>query len=467
MSKDLREFLSLAKKAGPEFYVEVKKPLKPELEKDVLQLKLYKERGLSPVIYCPVIKGSKLPLVSNIFGSYELLGLALGLEPKKATKSQIFHDYLKKKNELKPVKKVPASQAPVKEVILKGKDVDLGVLPLIYHAERNSKKYVPIGQMVCRNPDTGVLNVGVYRHEVKGKDKLGAMFVPDHHAAYHARRYAELGKPMEVAIFIGHHPAVALGSLFKGAMDVNELEVAGGLLGESLRVTKAETVDLPVPADAEIVIEGVLDPKKMTTDGPFSEWEGYYGIELKCYVINITCITMRKDAIYHDLAPSQIEHTMAAALNQAAAVYDAVKAVVPTVKDVYLPHSGRSNIVGYVQIAKRVPGESNRAGIAAVNALSCLKIAVVVDEDIDIYNEDEVIWAIATRTTPDRDITILPRVLGDPLSPTSYDELRQKRGVMITKMVIDATKPLETPFPTVVTPPKDLWQSMKLDDYIK
>ncbi len=94
-------------------------------------------------------------------------------------------------------------------------------------------------------------------------------------------------------------------------------------------------------------------------------------------------------------------------------------------------------------------------------------MVVVVDEDIDPYNEEEVMWAIVTRTTPDKDITILPRVLGDPLSPVSYDEARQKRGIMITKMVIDATKPMETPFPTSVIPPKDLWESMKLEDYIK
>ena len=466
MNKDLRQFLQVAKAAGPEFYVEAKKPLKPELEKDVLQFKLY-QAGRAPVIYCPKIRGSKLPLVSNLFGSYELLGLALGLDPQKATKSDIFHAYRMKKDERKPVKVIPASKAPVKEVILRGDDADLGLLPINLHAELNCGKYISVGQMVCKDPDTGIPNVGIYRHHVKGKDKLGVMLVPDHHAAYIARRYAELGKTMEVAIFLGHHPAVALGSLYKGPMGVNELEIAGGLLGEPLEVIPAETVDLPVPAHAEIVIEGTLDPRNMVTDGPFSEWEGYYGIELKCYLIQVKCITMRKDAIYHDLAPSQREHNFATALNQSCAVYDAVKAVVPTIKDVYLPYSGRCNIIGYVSIAKRVPGESNRAALAAVNSVSCLKIVVVVDEDIDVYNEEEVIWAIATRTTPDTDITILPRLLGDPLSPTSYDELRQKRGVMITKMTIDATKPINLPFPTRVAPPKDLWNAMKLEDYLQ
>jgi len=466
MSKDLRQFLQAAKEAGPDFYVEVKKPLRPKFEKDVLQLKLDGE-GRFPVIYCPEIEGSKLPLVSNLFGSYELLALALGLDPKVATKADMIREYRKKQSEAKPVQIVPPSEAPVKEVILRGKDVDLGLLPFNHHAELNSGKYISIGHMVCKEPDTGILNVGVYRHEVKGKDQLGAMLLPAHHAAYIARRYAELGKAMEVAIFVGHHPAVAFASTWMGGMEVNELELMGGFLGEPLQVTQGETVDLPVPAHAEIVIEGTIDPSNMVTDGPFAEWEGYYGTELKCYLIQVTCITMRKDAIYHDLAPSQREHNLACVPGYTIAVYDAVKQVVPTVKEVYLPFSGRCILIAYVSIAKRVPGEGMRAALAAVNAVAATKIVVVVDEDIDVYNEEEVLWAVATRMAPDLDISILNRVLGDPLNPTSYDEARLKRGPMVSKLIMDATKPVELPLPTRVTPPQALWNSMKLEDYLR
>ncbi|MFC1861549.1 UbiD family decarboxylase domain-containing protein, partial [Chloroflexota bacterium] len=356
MSKDLRQFLQMAKEAGPEFYVEVKKPLKPEFEKDVLQLKLTRE-GRCPVIYCPQIEGSKLPLVSNVYGSYELLGLALGLDPKAATKSDIIREYRVRRDAAMPYQEVPAAEAPVKEVILRGDDVDLGLLPLNLHAPLNSAKYVPIGHMICRDPDTGILNAGVYRHEVKGKNQLGAMLVPSHHSRYIAMRNAELGRPMEVAIFIGHHPAVTMAAIQFGSIDVNEMELMGGLLGESLRVTPAETADLPVPADAEIVLEGTLDPSTMTTDGPFSEWEGYYGIELKCYVVNINCMTMRREAIYNDLSPSQREHNVSGVLGNTSAVYDAVKSVVPTVREVHLPFSGRNSMIAYVSIAKRVSGE--------------------------------------------------------------------------------------------------------------
>ncbi len=466
MNKDLREFLKEVKKAGPEYYLEAIKPIKPELELNVLQLKLEK-MGLSPVIYCPEIVGSKFPLVSNIFGSYELLGLAMGLDPKSSTKSDIIHHYRKLYRETRPVKKIPASDSPVKEVVMRDEAVDLGLLPIPNHAKLDSGKYITIGHMICRDPDTGIPNVGVYRHEVKGKNKLGVMIVPSHHGGYIAARYAALKKPMEIAIFIGHHPSVAFSSFHRGSLDENELELMGGLLGESLEVTDAETVDLSVPAHSEIVIEGVLDPSNMSTDGPFAEWEGYYGIELKCYLIDVTCISMRGDAIYHDLAPSQREHNIGGVLSQTVAVHDAVKSVVPTVKEVYLPFSGRGNITGYISISKVFQGEGKRALLAAINSLNAMRLAVVVDEDIDVFNEEEVLWAIATRVRADQDIVIIPGVLGDPLCPTSYDETGVKRGQMISKVIIDATKPVNLPFPPRVTPPEDLWESIKVEDYFK
>lgn len=174
---------------------------------------------------------------------------------------------------------------------------------------------------------------------------------------------------------------------------------------------------------------------------------------------------MRKDAIYHDLAPSQREHQVSTAFTMTNIVYNSVRAVVPTVKDVCLPYSGQCNIWAYVSIAKRVPGEAKRAGLATINCSESIVFAVIVDEDIDVYNEEEVLWAIATRAKPEN-MTIVPQVITDPLIPTTYDETRLKAGPMGTKMIIDATKPLQSPFPTRVTPPKDLWESIKLKDYL-
>lgn len=468
MNKDIRQFLEVAKKAGPEFYVEVKKPLKPYLETCIIQQKLAKE-GRFPAIYYPKIVGSNLPLVSNLFGSRELMGLAMGLDPKKATKGDIFNEFRRRQGNLKKVKAVPASRSPVKEVILKGKDVDLGLIPFTHQAILNSAKYIPIGNMICKHPETGVPNVGIYRHELKGKNKLGCMINPGHHGAYVARRCAELGKKMDVAIFIGHHPATVFGgSLYTGPLGVNELEVMGGYIDEPLEVTQAETVDLEVPAYAEIVIEGVIDPRKWVTDGPFSEYAGYYGEEKKpCYLIDVTAITMRKDAIYHDLDPAHREHNLCCAMGFESATYDAIKTAVPSVKSVYFPPSGCNIFTIYISIAKRIQGEGVHAGMAALGATTNCKMAIVVDEDVDVYNEEEVMWAVATRSEWDEDVVMIPRTTGAHLDPTAYNESRLGRGHMTTKVIVDATRPVDKPFATRITPSPELWAKMNLKDYLK
>ncbi|MFH1002621.1 MAG: UbiD family decarboxylase domain-containing protein, partial [Chloroflexota bacterium] len=162
MSKDLRSFLKMAKAAGPDYYAEVKKPLKPELEPFILQQKLLKQ-GRNPVLYCPKIVGSQIPLVTNLMGSYELMGLALDVDPRQGNKGQVTTEFRKRAAEPIPHKMVPASEAPVREVILKGKDVDLGLLPITKHHELDSGKYLVINPLISRDPDTGILNAGVFR----------------------------------------------------------------------------------------------------------------------------------------------------------------------------------------------------------------------------------------------------------------------------------------------------------------
>ncbi|MBI4319466.1 MAG: UbiD family decarboxylase [Chloroflexi bacterium] len=466
MAKDLRQFLQVVKEAGPDYYVEVKKPLNRYLEVGVIQHKLHK-LGRAPVIYCPKIEGSELPLVSCLFGSYEMLGIALEMEPGKLQKQNILHEYRRREADSKPTVTVPRAAAPVKEVVLTGQDVDLGVLPIPHHALLDSGKYITPGNMICRDPDTGAYNVGMYRHEVKSKSELGCMFNPVHHGNLIARRYAELNRPMEVVIFLGHHPAVALGSNYMGPMDVDELQIMGGLVGEPLRVTQCETVDLPVPADAEIAIEGVIDPRNMVTDGPFGEYTGYYGEgNKKCFLIKVTAITMRKDAIFHDLDAAHPEHILAGVLGYESPIYDAVRRVIPTVKAVHCPETGVCQYHVYVSIKKTSLGQGKLAAMAALGAGIHSKTCIVVDDDIDIYNEREVLFALATRLVPGRGISIIENAAGNHLDPAALDETRLKHGSLQDLLIIDATKPLTLPTFTRITPPEDLWSSMNIEDYI-
>lgn len=465
MNKDLRTFIGEARQLGQAFYANVSRPVDPIFEPCVIQQKLAAE-GRYPLIRCENVNGSELPLLTNLFGNYDLLGLALGVDPDEP-KSTILQRFIEREANPLPTKKIDPADAPVKQRVLLGDDIDLAKLPIVHHAEKDSGKYITVGVLVVRDPDSGVLNAGMYRHELQGKNLLGCMFNPAHHAGYIYRRYLELNKKMEAVLFIGHHPAALIGTLCEGPMDLSELEVMGGLLGESLEVVDGETVDIPVPAFAEIAIEGYLDPSSPTKDGPFAEFTGYYGpAKDPVGMMNVTAITMRNDAIYHDLDPAHQEHNLAGALSLESTVYESVKHLCPTVTAVYMPVSGSCRFTVYVSIKKRVPGEGKSAGMAALAANPNIKIAIVVDEDIDIYDEQRVLWAIATTFEADRDLAIIPNAMGSHLNPAAYGEVRSETGPMNTKVIIDATRPATLPFEEAIKPPQEAWSRIRLEDYL-
>ena len=259
MNKNLRDFIKECKERGPDYYVEVNKPLEADLEPGVIQQKLLGQ-GRNPIVFCPEIKGSKLPLVTNLFGSFETLAIGLGCDPDKMTRDEVY-DVLRHKvaTKVEPTW-VPPEEAPVKEVKYLEDDIDLSILPISHNSVLDQGKYIGAGFMIAKWPDTGEANAGVYRHVVMGKDALGCMINPGNDGAYIARGYAERGEKMEVALVIGHHSAIFQASLAK---QVVELDLMGGYLGEPLEVVRGETVDLPIPAQAEIVIEKL---KKQTSE---------------------------------------------------------------------------------------------------------------------------------------------------------------------------------------------------------
>lgn len=465
MNMDLRNFLGEARQLGPEYFVSISKPVDPVLETCVIQQKLAAE-GRYPAIRMENVKGADLPLATSVLGSYSLLGLALGVDPGEP-KSAILQRFRDRAATPLAPQPVPRDEAPVKQVVLTGDDIDLAKLPIVHHAERDSGKYITVGVLILRDPDSGVLNAGMYRHEVKGKDTLGCMFNPAHHASYIYRRCKELNKRMEAVLFIGHHPAALIGALGEGSIDTCELDLMGGLMGEALAVTDAETVDLPVPAFAEIVIEGYLDPAEETADGPFAEFTGYYGPAKDAIgLMHITAMTMRADAIYHDLDPAHQEHNLANVLSLESAVFESVHRLVPSITAAYVPVSGACRFITYVAIKKNVPGQGKSAGLAAITANPNLKIAVVVDDDIDIYDEQRVLWAIATTFEADEDLVVIPNAMGSHLNPSSYGEIRTEHGPMNTKMVIDATRPATLPFEERIHPSREVWDRINLSDYI-
>lgn len=465
MNKDLRTFLAEARQMGPDYFASVTRRVDPVYEPCVIQQKLA-ARDRWPVLRFEDVAGSDMPLVTNLFGRYELLGLALGVDPDRP-KSEILDRFRERAARPLPTREVARADAPVRQTALTGDEIDLARLPVVKHAEGNSGKYIAIGCLVVRDPETGVLNAGVYRHEVQGKAELACMFNPAHHAGYIYRKHREAGTPMPAVLFIGHHPAAILGALSKQPFHSDEYETMGGLMGEPLEVTPGETVDIPVPAWAEIAIEGVLDPARETGDGPFSEYTGFYGpAKDPVGLMQVTAITMRRDAVYHDLDPSHREHNLAGALTFESALYASVSKLVPSVTGVHMPPSGNCTFTAYVKIRKRVPGEGKSAGLAALAGDPNVKIAVVVDDEIDIYDDSAVLWAISTHVQADRDVTAIPFAMGAHLDPSAYGEVRTDKGPMQTKMIVDATRPATLPFADRIAPPREAWERIRLEDYL-
>jgi 2,5-furandicarboxylate decarboxylase 1 len=459
MGKSLRTFLDDLAKSGLDDVKIVNKEVDPEYELTSVIAKLEKQ-GRSDAVLFKNVKGSKLPVLINVGASYERLSLAIG-----TTKENMVETYSEAERKGAPVKEV--STGPVKDVILTGSDVDLGKLPTTIHNEMDAGRYISAAITVVKDPATGAHNGGMYRLQVQGKDQLGLFVNPANHAYLITQDYKELGKNMEVAVVLGHHPCFLMAGISKLEGFGGEYEVAGGLLGESLEVVKGETIDMMVPAEAEIVIEGVVDTTKTRDEGPFGEWPRYYTGRGERPFIKVTAITMRKDAIYENVMAAHNEHNMLGALPRMGSLLRRVKEVLPSIKAVNLPLSGGGRVFCYISMNKRSDGEPKQAAFAALSTEPNIKHAILVDDDIDVFNEQEVLWAVATRFEADTDLIIMPNCIGSHLIPTAYDITKLKHGAMQTKLIFDATMPAKpTPFPKRADVPRSIEEKINLAEYL-
>jgi 2,5-furandicarboxylate decarboxylase 1 len=442
----MRTFINEVLEKRPGDILEVEQELDPNLEITGIASKAGGGRrfafgtppgGVLPAVLCRKVKGSKIPSIINLTADYDRLALALGTDRDNMVKRYAYAP----DNPIKPTL-VDKSQAPVKEVILKGKDAKLSLLPIATHNHLDAGPFICSGLMICKDPDTGAINMGLYRHQVEGEQQLGLWAWDTHHAAYIMRRYEELGKEMDVAIAIGHHPAVILGAISRVPGIGGEFEEAGALLGESLEVVPAETVELPVPARAEIIVEGKIPPGERMWEGPFAEWPGSYVGDGEKPIIKVTGITMRKDAIYYDIFSANREHTVLGSLPRMGVIYRNLKQFVPSVQAVNVPAHTRMHC--YISIKKESEMEVKRAAMTAfITEAMNLKMVVVVDEDIDVFDDQEVLWAIGTRCHLERDITLIPSWSGPGgLTPLGYrfNEDGTRTPEMFAAMIVDATK---------------------------
>lgn len=452
MKKDLRSYIKLLENQGPSEWIRINKKVSPKYEATAILFKLESE-GSYPAVFFENLEGYPIPAITNLHATRRRLALAL-----EARETELIDEYKKRENERIPPKLV--QQGPIKEVIQVGKNVNLHELPLFTHFDINEAPYITAGIVVARDPLTRVRNLSFNRGMLIGKDRLHMHLAPGMHLLRCQKNAEDRDEPLEIAIIVGVHPAFALGSLALASFDIDEFDVIGGMLKEPVPLVKCETVDLEVPAYAEIVLEGRILPHVREDEGPFGEFSGHSVGVGKHHVVEVMAITHREDPIYQDIFTGHSEHRLMGAIPRESAIFKAVKAVAPGTRAVHMPVSGCCRFHCYISLDKRTEGEVRSAIFAALAADLYLKQIIIVDSDVDVYNEREVLWAVANRVQADRDLLVIPNCQGSEIDPSA------KTGGITTKMAVDATKKGRD-FPKRLSVPKEVFDRINLKGYIE
>jgi 4-hydroxy-3-polyprenylbenzoate decarboxylase len=331
-----------------------------------------------------------------------------------------------------------------------------------------------LGLMITKDCETQIPNVGVYRLQVQSKNTMTVQWLSIRGATRHLRKAAERGQNLEVAVAIGVHPLVVLAAATPLPIDMSEWLFAGLYGGSGLSLAKCKTVDLEVPADSEFVLEGTITPGEVAIDGPAGDHMGYYGgVNEKAPLIRFNCLTHRKNPIYMTAfsgRPPKEDAMMAIALNR---IYTPIlRQQVPEICDFFLPMEALSYKAAVISIDKSYPGQAKRAALAFWSALpqfSYTKFVIVVDKSINVRDPRQVIWSIASKVDPQRDVFILPN---NPFD--SLDFATEQRGLG-GRMGIDATTKVypetDRPFPGILESDPDVaamvdrrWAEYGLED---
>ncbi|AEH61380.1 UbiD family decarboxylase [Methanosalsum zhilinae DSM 4017] len=403
-----RSFIDQLKK--DQMLVEVNKSVSPRFQAPVIA-----SREKSAVLFNDI---NNRKAVMNLLGTREQLAAMLNVP-----KEQI----IQKLSTVKPEGEIRiVDTSPTMEVI--EDEVDLSSLPIMTHFEKDGGAYITAGIVVAEYD--GVMNAAIHRLMVAGKNKLAARLVPPRHTYLMHKKASQKNEPLPVCIVIGADPVITFASTTRVPAG-KEFEYASALRGSPVELFECSN-GIKVP-HAEFVLEGYIDPDEKVDEGPFVDITGTYDHVRKEPVIHITRIMHRRDPVYHGIMPAGPEHLLMMGIPYEPRIYRSVEEVT-SVKNVVLTEGGCCYLHAVVQIDKQTEGDGKNAIMAAFAAHTSLKHVVIVDEDIDIFDPDDIEFAIATRVRGDRDIMIIPGVRGSTLDPMGSED-----GTT-TKIGIDATK---------------------------
>lgn len=418
--KDLRALLEWLEKRGR--VAHVTREVDPEYELVAVAKKINEKYGKA--VYFEHVKGSKFPVLTYALSSREGIAASLNMD-----QSKMFEQWSHREEKQLPYKIV--STGPVQDVIVD--EPNLFDLPLCIHSDGNNGRYITGGVLVARHPELGMMNASFNRCQLVDKDKLRVRMMPPQHLGIFYEAAEKMDKPLEVAIVLGASPAVMYSGASKIPIDRDELEFAGALAEEQLEVVRCKTIDVLVPANAEIVIEGIVMPHIREDEGPFGEFTDSYVPVMKNHVFHVKAITHRKDAFWHDIFAGGAEDLNLLALPIEAEIYNHIRKFANP-EDIIDVHASPFVFGCFIRLKKRNEQQPQNILLSALASYAWTQFVVVVDEDVDVRKPNDVFWAIQTRCCPQTGVMLIPGV-----SSYTREDVKDEN---IGKLGIDATAPL-------------------------
>ena len=435
---DLRDALSVAESRGG--LARIGKPVSAQGEVTAVLTALEQAGNYSAVLFGNIVGYPGWSIVGNVFADRDNLSAMIGLETRRLTASI-------GRRLSRPVAPVLVEAGPIHEVVHEGDAASLDKVPIVLHHEKDAAPYISMGLTFTRNPATGDRNVGIYRYMKKDANSLVPSLTSVSNIAEIFRRQEARGRPLDIAIVPGASPAMVIAAGYRAALGVDECALAGGIQQEPVRLVKARTVDVEVPADAEVVIEARLLPGNRYPEAPFADMSRSYSRVKRGPLAEVTAITHRRDPIMQIAFSGHPDATNMASIGSEVAVWHAVQAASSSVEAVHVPASGYG-FHCYVALRKAPTIEGNDRGeqknvmLAALGAVPQLKLVCAFDHDVDIFSDTEVLGALARRfqardpRTGEERILVIPFLKGATYDPSSYH-----REYPNSKLMLDATIP--------------------------
>ena len=450
--KDLRDFIALLEKEGE--LKRISTEISSHLEVTEISDRTLKFQG--PALLFENIKGSSIPLLANLFGTTRRIALGMGQknldglrdvgkllaflkEPKPPSGWKELWENIPNYKSVLNISPSLKHSAPCQETVIKEKDIDLSIFPIQTSWPGDAGPLVTWPLVITKGPDKERQNLGIYRMQKIGKNKLIMRWLSHRGGALDFRdwKIKHPGKPFPVSVAIGADPATILATVTPVPDSLSEYAFAGLLRGSKTNVIKSQTNQLQVPASAEIILEGYINSDELAKEGPFGDHTGYYNEIDKFPVFTVVRITHRRDPIYHSTytgRPPDEPAILGVALNEI--FVPILQKQFPEIQDFYLPPEGCSYRMAIVSIRKQYPGHAKRVMMGVWSFLRQFmytKFIVVVDETINIRSWDDVVWAITTRMDPIRDTVMIDN------TPIDYLDFASPSSGLGSKMGLDAT----------------------------